>query len=422
MRAGCRRRRVGALAGALAFTLLCCALKPSSSLALRVTLGTPTASFNSGPGRSQFSCATCTFVQLDTPGFTLAAPANGVITSWRVIGEGALALRVLRPSAGSLMAVSTTPASPFSSTGPAVFPVHVPILAGDRIGVDLLRRSPESKLTGTNLAGAMYSEFQPGLLDGTLAMGGSIGSTALDLNADVDLAPLAGSLAVTSGSTAGGTAVAITGTYLDGVTSVLFGGAPAAFTLGPAGQLLVTTPAQAAAGKVDVVLAGPGGTSTLTGAFTYLAPTTPPPPSAATTPAPSTVVGPSGLPVIKNLSLSPSVFSASSGTRLSYSISLAATTRFDVLRPIRGRRVHGRGGAGHFCQPALNPVPTAKRCTQYISLGHFEHVDQAGATVIPFTGNLGGQTLPAGSYRLRAVARAASGRVSAAATHAFRIF
>jgi hypothetical protein len=72
------------------------------------------------------------------------------------------------------------------------------------------------------------------------------------------------------GSSAGGTAVTITGTGLTGATAVLFGGTAAtSFTVDSDIQITATTPAHAA-GPVDVAVTTPGGTSTLPGLFAYL--------------------------------------------------------------------------------------------------------------------------------------------------------
>jgi hypothetical protein len=415
------------------------AVIPASGLALRVTVGTPSARF--GNGMSVSTCSSCTQFQTAAPGFTLAVPADGVITTWRVAGRGPLALRVLRPSAGGLVAVATRAAPSFAASSVASFPVNLPVLAGDRIGVDLLpapARGPVAQLRFTPLEASAYGQVQPAVPDGApVSAGGSGGGGgALSLNADVEIAPVAAGLDVGSGPTTGATAVSIDGSYLDGVTQVLFGGAPAPFSLGAAGQLLVTTPARTAPGPVDVVVRGPGGSSTLHGAFTYLAPQAPgSPPGSPGTPgarpgAPGGARAP--VPALTGLSLSPSAFlaapsgpvlaAARSGTRLAYSDSQAATTRFEVLRLVPGRLVPAGGSGARRCQPARRPVPGTARCTAALAVGPvFGHDDRAGLNVLRFTGRLGGRALAAGSYRLRAVATDALGRGSPPVTHAFRI-
>jgi hypothetical protein len=279
---------------------------------------------------------------------------------------------------------------------------------------------------------ATYAQAQPAVADGAPVNAASQASGALSLNADVAIGPLATAVDVASGSTAGGTAVTVSGSYLDGATSVLFGGAPASFSLGPAGELLVKTPPRGAPGPVDVTVAGRGGNSTLPGAFTYL---TPPPAagvpgsSGAQSPAGGAPGGPLRL---SDLALAPSAFRAArsgaslgasaTGTRLSYRLSAAATTRFAVLELVPGRQVPGRGGQGTYCRPARLPVPVVARCSRYVSLSPgFSHRDRSGPVVLRFSGRLGDRALAPGSYRLTATATDAQGSRSATMTHAFRI-
>jgi Autotransporter beta-domain/IPT/TIG domain len=85
-------------------------------------------------------------------------------------------------------------------------------------------------------------------------------------------APTVTAISPTSGNTAGGTQVKITGTNFSGATSVTIGGSPATFvTVISATQINATTPAHAAPGAVDVVVTTPAGTGTGTGLFTYVA-------------------------------------------------------------------------------------------------------------------------------------------------------
>lgn len=83
-------------------------------------------------------------------------------------------------------------------------------------------------------------------------------------------APTVSTAVPSSGPTAGGTAVTITGTNLSSTTSVTFGGTAAtSFTVSSATQVTATTPAHSA-GAVDVVVTTSGGSATSTGGFAYL--------------------------------------------------------------------------------------------------------------------------------------------------------
>jgi hypothetical protein len=86
-------------------------------------------------------------------------------------------------------------------------------------------------------------------------------------------APTVTSLGTTSGSTAGGTSVTITGTNFTGASAVYFGGVPAtSFTVNSATSITAVSPSQAA-GTVDVTVLTPTGTSAVNSGdqFTYTA-------------------------------------------------------------------------------------------------------------------------------------------------------
>ena len=82
--------------------------------------------------------------------------------------------------------------------------------------------------------------------------------------------PVVSSFTPTSGVQNGGTAVTITGTGLNGATSVDFGGTPGTITADTATSLTVTTPA--GTGSVSLVVTTPGGTATASSQYTYVAP------------------------------------------------------------------------------------------------------------------------------------------------------
>ncbi|MEV0537915.1 IPT/TIG domain-containing protein [Kitasatospora sp. NPDC050463] len=79
-------------------------------------------------------------------------------------------------------------------------------------------------------------------------------------------APFKASLSDTSGATAGGNTIAITGTGLSTATAVTFGANTATPTVVSDGQLSVTVPAGAGAGAVSVSVTTAGGTNN---GFTY---------------------------------------------------------------------------------------------------------------------------------------------------------
>jgi uncharacterized repeat protein (TIGR02543 family) len=86
-------------------------------------------------------------------------------------------------------------------------------------------------------------------------------------------APTVSSLSPTSGTTAGGTPVTITGTNLTGATAVSFGGTPATSVVA-VDATTVTCTSPAGSGTVDVTVTTPGGTSATNPSdqFTYVVP------------------------------------------------------------------------------------------------------------------------------------------------------
>ena len=81
--------------------------------------------------------------------------------------------------------------------------------------------------------------------------------------------PTVASISPTTGTSAGGTATVITGTFLTGATGVTFaGGAGTAFSVVNATTIHVTTPAHAA-GAVTVIVQHPRGNVTKTTFYTY---------------------------------------------------------------------------------------------------------------------------------------------------------
>ena len=152
-------------------------------------------------------------------------------------------------------------------------------------------------ITGTNLSGATSVHFGAtagaitsnsatqvvatspaggaGTVDITVTTGGGTSATSsADHFTYTTPAPTVTNVNPTSGSTAGGTSVTITGTNLSTATSVHFGATAGAITSHSATQVVATSPAHAA-GTVDVTVTTGGGTSATSSAdhFTYTAAT-----------------------------------------------------------------------------------------------------------------------------------------------------
>jgi hypothetical protein len=220
-----------------------------------------------------------------------------------------------------------------------------------------------------------------------------------------------------SGSTAGGEAVTISGSDLDGASGVSFGATPAAsFTASPT-QITATAPARAQ-GTIHVQVTGPGGVSPATGADLY------------------TYVGPSGggpgggvaLAAVGTERLSPSAFPAAPsgpsaltarrryGTKVSYTLNQAASVRFTVVQPRAGRKA--RGGR---CVKPTRANRRAGKCTRLVALpGSFTRAGRPGINSFRFTGRLAGKKLPPGTYQLVATPTA-NGQTGRPVSASFRI-
>jgi hypothetical protein len=126
----------------------------------------------------------------------------------------------------------------------------------------------------------------------------------------------------------------------------------------------------------------------------------------------------SGLGLITDLSLTPLSFAAAPsgpavvtakkrrrtfGTLVTYSDLQPATTTFTVQRAAPGRK------SGNSCVKPRPRNRSHKRCTRFITVGSFTHVDIAGANRFRFRGRVGAHKLTRGMYRLQAVPRTAAG-------------
>ena|GEM_PF-767400 len=85
-------------------------------------------------------------------------------------------------------------------------------------------------------------------------------------------APVLTGISPTTGSTMGGTALTITGNHLTGTTAMMLGSVAATSIKVVSNTQITAIAPSNAAGSVDVSVTTPGGTATLTAAFTYIAP------------------------------------------------------------------------------------------------------------------------------------------------------
>lgn len=154
-------------------------------------------------------------------------------------------------------------------------------------------------------------------------------------------------------------------------------------------------------------------------------PAAPAAPAAAAPPPAAVTARDTVKPVLSALRLLPPSFRAARsgssvvtrrGSRVSFRLSEDATVRFTVERAVSGRRVGGR------CVTSTPARRHAKRCTRYIVVrGSFGRAGHAGSNAFRFSGRIGGRTLRAGHYRLRARATDPAGNPSALKRSGFSI-
>lgn len=412
--------RLSALAAFAAAILL-----PASAGATTVRMGDPNVPLTFTMGTGCFPC---------TPGETLAqsftpdaevnfAPGSGMIKSWRAEGQGTVKLSVLESAPeGGWVAVGTS-AAPTNLEGQPNA-TSLPIGAGDMVEVDLGPSAPGKSVVGFDeLTNAEVLQWASPLTNDEMARepDNAEGDRRLQLSADVVLAPVVSSLAPTSGSTAGGNAVKITGLYLDGATGVTFGSTPASsFSVDSADQITAIAPASTAS-TVDVRVSGPGGSSEVSPAdrYTFTAlPTTTPTTTTASPTTKTTVGGGLGAkPIVTGFNESssrwrrgrslPHISSAQGspvGTTFAFSLNEPASVNLTFTQSVPGRRVAGR------CVAPANRNRGRRRCKRTLLVGSFALAGRAGLDKVRFQGRLSGtKTLKPGNYLVSLTARDAYG-------------
>jgi hypothetical protein len=359
-----------------------------------------------------------------------AVPADGTIVAWRARGQLTnggtpgpyVCLRVFRAlpggTYGSTGSAGCAPGllpdlsgglNNLSASTPGRTPIRVQ--AGDRIGFELnasfgggaqIDYAPRG-------SGSPYALFFGQAWTSSATPNETGQDRAYMINADVQLdRPTVTSVAPGSGPVAGGTVVTIAGRHLANASRVAFGGVPGSILSNTNTEIRARAPAHAA-GAVDVTATTVGGTTAATPGdrFVYAVPDR-------------------TAPLLSNFKLSPKSFVAANtgpsvvaaaavGTKVSYSLSEPAKTKFTVQRRKRGVKKHGHCVAG-------KPRRGRKSCTRWVAVkGGFKIPSGAGAHSFRFMGRLKGKALKRGRYRLTAVATDAHGNKAKPKRRAFRV-
>jgi hypothetical protein len=288
-----KSRLISIFVAALALAL------PAGAQAAAITLGSPGL-----PESSSGAGGPSTLVQrtLADPSATVVSPVDGVITKWRIRasygpgGKDGFALRVLRFNGGSSFTGmgSSAPEKLLSlSAKVETFPTHIPISAGEYIGINLPSQGYVRYLSGQGTA----ARFEPPLGDGVTGTSLPELPNELDFNADVLPAPTIAEVVSSSGA-GGETIVGISGADFEEVEAVTFGGTPfEGITLGgtPAASYSVKSdslitavvPATAPGGTLNVAVKTAAGIAS--SSFDYGGPPTAAGLTPTSTPAPCTV-------------------------------------------------------------------------------------------------------------------------------------
>lgn len=203
-------------------------------------------------------------------------PVAGVLTSWSINAGSnpgqVLGFKVFRPVTGNgYTVVGFDSARQLAAGVLSTFPISIPVLPGDLIGISL----PTPHLTtqcdfSTGLEGDLirYEEGnQP--LGGTVNFGSSYTGNRLNISATLLPPPVIASLAPGAGSIKG-EKVTIAGADFASVSAVSFGGVPAkSFTVDSEGQITATAPASKKLIKVPVTVTTAAGTATSPTTYAY---------------------------------------------------------------------------------------------------------------------------------------------------------
>jgi hypothetical protein len=159
---------------------------PGTSLAA-VTIGGEVTT-----GGSTTTCqmgTTCTFAQTQPstagPVQQVASPIDGVITRWRVVGTGNVALQVLNNDGGTTASATATSA-PATQLNGQPNTAQIPIAAGQRIGV-ALPVPPGGSIGFIDVTnGGTYYFWQPTLDENDANAVSGVSPSSLKVNADVE--------------------------------------------------------------------------------------------------------------------------------------------------------------------------------------------------------------------------------------------
>jgi PKD repeat protein len=228
-----------------------------------------------GTPASSFTVTSDTQITATTPVYATAGPVNVVVTtpSGTATGTGAYTYTAAPTVTGIVPTSGTTAGSTVVTiTGTGFIGATVVTFGG-------IAATPFTVNSATQITATTPAHTTAGPVDVIVTTpGGTSATSAADgYTYTAPIVPAVTGIVPTSGTTAGGTSVTITGTGFTGVTGVMFGSTAATITANTATSITVTAPA-GAAGLVDITVTTPGGTSATSAVdgYTYTAALVPP--------------------------------------------------------------------------------------------------------------------------------------------------
>jgi hypothetical protein len=259
------RLRLFLLAAVLATLALC-----SSAAAAPITLGQlalPGKALNCSPsdGRDEAQTAVAA-------GNGYVVPTAGLLTSWSTRTElkGEMGLKVFRPFAGQYLVLAADGPKTLTPGLLMTFPVSIPVLPGDLIGIELPPFAGAGCYFKTSLEGDVHKyHLERAPVGGTVKFdSGTSTGGRLNISATLQPPPTIASISPATGSVKGGS-VTIAGTDFAGVSAVTIGAAAVPFKVDSEGQITATVPPSQTLATVPVTVTTGAGTATSAQTYAY---------------------------------------------------------------------------------------------------------------------------------------------------------
>ena len=259
------RLRLFLLATVLAALGLC-----SSAGAAPITLGqlaAPGKALDCSPSNGRDEAQTSV-----AAGNGYVVPTAGLLTSWSTRTElkGSMGLKVFRPLAGQYLVLAADGPQTLQPGLLMTFPVSIPVLPGDLVGIELPPFAGAGCYFKTGLEADVHSYHVERVSVGSTVKfdGGTSNGGRLNISATLQPAPTITSISPATGSVKGGS-LTISGTDFAGVSAVSIGAVPVPFRVDSEGQISATVPPSQTLGAVPVSVTTGAGTATSAQAYVY---------------------------------------------------------------------------------------------------------------------------------------------------------